>query len=333
MYNKQHRKWTAINAFRDTEAEREFAKKSLPSVLSLKPDELIVGIDPPSNDTSHPLEDYIRDICKPYSQQTKIKIIIVAKSPEWNLQVGNIFYRMIKESSNPCICTFDIDAIINKNMLLALSDLGYDNMMVVSFNRDVANYTLIQKLRHFMHNFHIKKYPITFAGCYWIYQPYYLELIDKKEFQKIYNGFDTFMKLTIDKQKKYKRKHRSIFGMTSLDVENEDKDWRQFLDGVFYLYNKKRIIYDLYAPNTLTNKLKIKSTQINVMRHIISHCIINVYPYFFKGVLFAILHPNHKIKELVNKYDEIESFQLLGSKPLELIPEITFKRKGTGFIQ
>ena len=47
MDGKKREKFSVIVPFRDTEREKDFARESIPSMIGLGPDEIVIGMDSP----------------------------------------------------------------------------------------------------------------------------------------------------------------------------------------------------------------------------------------------------------------------------------------------
>jgi hypothetical protein len=133
---------------------------------------------------------------------------------------------------------------------------------------------------------------------------------------------------SIKKQNKYKIMTRKEFGVNCMDIENEDMEWRQFLDGIYYYV---RYYYKVKTNNTFTGKLKNKYLRNKTVFRSFAYSFLWNRPYFLKGVLFAKKNKHHDIIKLAFKYN-VDEWMHLGSTPLKLVSDFKVKgKKGTGY--
>ena len=362
------KKFSLIILFRDTEKEREFAKKSLPSALALEPDELIIGIDdPPKPD----FIDYIYSVFKQDDTNIKtkntrvdkstkqqnnsslkviteqkldsrhpllerVKIIKVPRSNEWNLHLAHVHYKILQQCKNDYVYCFDVDGIIRKDILLGLDLVGKDNTAIVSFTKNLLQKNIRDKIKFITYRIRVNTAKDIFNGAFWIYKPYYFEYVDLAEFQKIYNGVDAYIVDKVRSLDKYKLISRKEMGVDCLDCQNRDIPWRQFLDGIHHYSMYLQSDDVKYAKNDRKQNICIKwfkSLKSYIKPLVFGLAVSLLYnrPYFLQGIFWARKHKDHeqtKLASTMSLYD----WSLLGSMPLKEIKEWTqIGKKGTGY--
>ena len=220
--------------FRDTPRERRFAEKSIPSAIELDPDELVVGVDAPADDS---LMRLIRGICDMRSFKN-LRIVQVERSPDWRFQLANIIWHCYKASRNDTILAFDVDSVLRLGVLAGRDMVGVDNIAVVSFTKKLLVRSLGDLLKYASYRWRVRTSPYVFAGIYWIHRPYYMQDIPLDGLQKIRNGIDTYMIERIFELERHRIVTLKDIGVDCMDYQNEDYPWRQFQDGVWYYANR-----------------------------------------------------------------------------------------------
>lgn len=214
-------------AFRDTPQERRFAERSLPAALSLKPDELVVGVDAPASDS---LMSYIRSICEPYDA---VRIVAVPKSDAWGFQQAHVHWNCYRECRHDRILLFDIDLVLRDVVLDGLDIIGMDNTAFVSYTKRALTKTIPDYMRYACQRAMMLRSTIGPSGLHWVYRPYYFEDVDQAELERIRNGVDTYLYGCIWRAGRRIITRKSI-GADCLDYANRDHPWRQFHDGIWY---------------------------------------------------------------------------------------------------
>lgn len=220
--------------FRDTPREREFAKKSIPSAIRLNPDEFVVGVDAPADDS---LTDMIREICDAESFG-RLRIIPVERSPEWKFQLANTIWHCYKACRNDAILAFDVDSTLRPAVLAGRDMVGTDDIAVVSFTKKLLISSMVDLLRYTFYRWRVRTSGYVFAGIYWIHRPYYILNVPLDGLQNIRNGIDTYMTECIMKEGRHRIVTLKDIGVDCMDRQNGDYPWRQFQDGIWYYANR-----------------------------------------------------------------------------------------------
>lgn len=219
--------FSMLVAFRDTPQERKFAERSLPAAVSLKPDDLVVGVDAPVSDS---LVSHIRSLCKPYDA---VRIVAVPKSDVWGFQQAHVHWHCYRECRHDRILLFDIDLILRDIVLDGLDMIGVDNTACVSYTKRALTKTISDYKRYACQRAMVLSFADRFSGLHWVYRPYYFEDVDRAELGRIRNGVDTYLYRCIRRAGRRVVTQKSI-GADCLDYANRDHPWRQFHDGIWY---------------------------------------------------------------------------------------------------
>ena len=125
------RKFSIVMAFRDTPRECKFAAKSIPSAIRMDPDELIIGVDAPADES---FLAHIDSLCGELSFKN-YKIVKVEHSDEWNSHLAHIIWECYNACKNDKIFAFDVDSVIRPTILKGYDMVGRDKNAVVSFTK------------------------------------------------------------------------------------------------------------------------------------------------------------------------------------------------------
>ncbi len=313
------RKFTVILAIRGTEKEEKFYKRSIKSAVALHPDEIIIAVDDPF---PHHWLLKVRYVFQDLDF-LNFRIIQVEKSTEWKFQLAKVVWEVYKASKNDCIYHFDIDSEVRPIVMIGLKEIGIDNVAVLSFTKRTRLETVPDLIRFISYRIRIRSVSNVFSGNYWVYRPFYFDLISKEASQKIKNGIDTLLVEEISKQKKYKLVTKKDMGVNSFDIQNEEYDWRQFQDGIWYFAHRKTFYNELKVVHHGRGKL-YKYPLLFMLIKSIMYVRFNI----FKGYVWARSHPNDPIVEKARQLSLYEWNYLGGDlvKPIK-----NFKDLGTGF--
>lgn len=291
--------FSAIVAFRDTPQECKFAEISLPAIVSLKPDELIVGVDEPASDS---LIFHIRSLCGSYDA---VRIVEVPKSDAWGFQQAHVHWHCYRECKHDRILLFDIDLILRDAVLGGLYLIGKDNIACVSYTKRALIKTLQDRIRYVFQRLRVRTTHDTFSGLYWLWRPYYFEDIDMAGIRQIRNGVDMY---TYDCVRRARRRviTQKTIGADCLDYANRDHPWRQFHDGMWY-----------GANHTLRHFL----------RAIVTSALYQ-HQWIVRGYWWALRHPGHEAIRVAHSMTWSE-WNTVGSVYVKTIRD--WKETGTGY--
>jgi len=257
--------FTVILPIKGTDEEFKFMEKSIPSAVKINPDQIIFGLDYPSKSD---IATKIDQLMNKYNYSNYL-IIPVKNDGSWNFQLSNIVWNLYRLSQNDIILSFDIDSILRKEVMLGLDKIGENKIALVSFTKKLFVKTIGDLMRSFSYRLRVKTTDYVFSGVYWVYRPYFFDLIIQSEYKKIKNGVDTYLcKRISSKDNDYTMITRKEKGVNAMSLQNGDLDWRQFQDGVWLGANEKQWLevskeryYKqrevLLRKKTILNKLKL----------------------------------------------------------------------------
>ena len=289
------RKFSIVMAFRDTPRERKFAAKSIPSAIRVEPDELIIGVDDPADESFLALID---SLCGESSFRN-YKIIKIARTDEWNFRLAHIIWECYNACKNDKIFAFDVDTVIRPTILKGYDMVGRDKNAIVSFTKKLLIQNPGQLIRHVFYRIRVRRNDSVFSGNYWIYRPYYFENVDLDGFKKIHNGIDTYMVDCVQKRATHKMITLKDIGVNSMDLQNEDYPWHQFNAGVWTYANKKEL-GEMRAQVMRSQNTHMLGNRVNrfINRHPTLFIMIKVllyqHPWALKGYLWAGKNNNHE---------------------------------------
>lgn len=291
--------FSAVVAFRDTPQERRFAELSLPAAVSLKPSELVVGVDAPASDS---LVSHIRSLCKPYDA---VRIVEVPKSDAWGFQQAHVHWKCYRKCRYDRILLFDIDLILRDTVLGGLDIIGADNTACVSYTKRALIKTIPDRIRYASQRVWVQITHDAFSGLHWLWKPYYFADIDMQKIRRIRNGVDMYMYGRVRRAGRRVVTQKAI-GADCLDYSNRDHPWRQFHDGVWY-----------GANHTARRLLRIVAVAVAYM-----------HQWIVRGYWWALRHPDH---EAVNTARSMTwgEWNTVGAAYVKTIRD--WKETGTGY--
>lgn len=337
--------FTVVIPIKGTDVEKKLFKKSILSAINLNPDELILGVDYPFN---LELKKQILELVE-QTGYNKLRFIEVEKSSDWNFQLAHVIWECYKKTSYDYIFSFDIDSTVRKIVLSGLKWIGEDHVAVVSFTKRMPINSITKLIRHIFVRIRVWQSDFVFSGCYWVYRPYYFDSIKKNMLQKIHNGVDGILVEETLSQRKYKLITKKEKGVRCYTIGNEDMDWRQFQDGIWYFGNwrtlmkqrKKRYFErnkgliqkrntSFFAKIQLNlNKRKFEIIETNPIIFILIKAFAYQHWNMLRGFLWAKSNSNSDCVKKAKTVDK-EAWGLFGSKYL---PKLKWKNGGTGFIE
>jgi len=156
-------------------SESHLLEKCLASCYAVNPDEVIVCLDDPPHEKT--LQETNR-IAKKLGWSDKTKIITVAKNPEFRFHQAWVRREGFRKAKHDRILTVDVDIVINKNVLKALSIVGKDDNGFVSCLTSHTKNGLLGLWRYIAFKIANKLYSPRFTGLYALWRPYWLDSED-----------------------------------------------------------------------------------------------------------------------------------------------------------
>jgi len=276
--------FTIVIAIRGTKKEEKFYKKSIKSAINLNPDEIIIAVD-------YPFPDFWKERVVNVFYELEyhnFRLIEVEKSDEWKFQLAKVVWEVYRASSNDRIYHFDIDSEVRPTILIGLEKIGKDNIAVISFTKRTRLKSIPDLIRYISYRIRIRTASSVFSGNYWVYRPFYYEIISMEASQKIANGIDTLLVEAIYKQDKFKLVTRKEIGVNSFDLQNEEYDWRQFQDGIWYFAHRKTFYDELEVVRKGRGRLYKRPLLFMIIKTLV-YLRMNI----LKGYIWAKNHPNH----------------------------------------
>jgi len=156
-------------------SEYQFVKRCLMSCYAINPDELIICLDDPPDQKT--LQE-INRIADKQGWADKTKIITIPKNPEFHFHQAWVRREGFRKAKHDRILTVDVDTIINKNVLKALSLVGKDDVGFVSCSTSHTKNGFLGLWRHIAFKIANKSSPPRFTGLYALWRPYWLDSED-----------------------------------------------------------------------------------------------------------------------------------------------------------
>jgi hypothetical protein len=248
--------------------EVDLFKQAFPSCVALCPDEVLLCLN----------EDYPREIvavARALYDEDRLRIVTIPRDNGWRFPQACARVEGFKRAENDRILNIDVDNILYPSILKGLEHLGQKNVALVSFRKDIT-YTVSSRLREKSHRLQnslaaycFQKGADPIMGAYWIYRPYYFDVIDEDEYRLIYNGSDTYLYWKFQQPGQYRRLYLDESCCRSLRHENEGLTWRQLEVGLYHACRK--------VP----------------LRHVIRYSLLNLFPLVLKGYYMGLQLPDH----------------------------------------
>lgn len=340
-------RWTCIVAVRDTDEEYDFLLKSLPSAFKLEPTEIIVGIDRINGQVSERVVSRVKELQQKYDYEN-LRILDIEKTSDWRFQLAKIMWNAYSVAQYNKILSFDVDSILTSNVLKGLNQIGKDDVAVLSFTKRLKVSNISELIRYIFYRIRVKTSDYVFSGIYWIWRPYFFDIVDQSKYRQIRNGIDTFLTEECIKQGKYKIITRKEIGVKALTPQNEDLPWRQYQVGVWLAAHelnwttiRKQRRLERWKTTGQPPKERLRTFASKVIHYklwdldkhltffIWLKAVIYQHPYLLKGYRWANANPDH---EIVNKARTLNQWEweYLGS---ELFSHMDWGKKGTGFVE
>ncbi len=263
--------------------------RTFPYMLKLGADEIVICLDDPPNKK---VEDCIRNTQHNLEThgfpkgrgRTDVKVLYVGKNPEWGFHQAHVRRVGYQEAQHDLIFTLDVDVVVRPGVLKGLAHIGKNNIALASFNKLLNLKGPIDFFRSIEHQVRSRILGRRgFTGLYWLYRPWYLELMPESLVKAIGNGEDTLLLYQLSKQTKYHRIHFPEIGAYCLTPNQEDLPWRQFETGVWLA------IWDR------------KGRLLNNTQRMFLRSIMSGHPHLLRGYFWAKRN-NVKVPEDYHEY-------------------------------
>jgi hypothetical protein len=336
--------WTCVLAVRDTDEEYGFLLKSLPSAFRLRPTEIIVGVDSIDGKVSERIVSRVKELQQKHGYEN-LKILAVEKSSDWSFQLAKIMWYAYSTAQHDKILSFDVDSILTQHVMKGLDQIGKDKVAILSFTKRLRISNAAELIRYIFYRLRVRTSDYVFSGIYWIWRPYFFDIVEEDRYRQIRNGIDTFLTEECIKQGKYKIMTRKEIGIKALTPQNGDLPWRQYQVGVWLAAHKndwtitreqRRLerwnTSDHQRPQTLASKVvhyKLWDLDKHLSFFVWLKAFAYQHPYLLKGYRWANAHPDHEILKKAQSLNQ-EEWEYLGS---ELFSHMDWNKKGTGFVE
>lgn len=286
--------FSIVIPIKGTKEEASFISRTLPYVYSIRPSEVILSIDKPTEDEN--IIPKIKSVIKSYHAEKITRILEIEKGKnDWKDQQMKARYTGFLEAKNNKILQVDIDLIINKNVLKVIELVGKNNIGLVSCNKLTLPYSLPNLYRTIVKVILSSFRKARFAGLYAVWKPFWLDVepIDvAKKFTKTKNKIrnreplelDDFLSKGDDSHlkdlmiKKYGCVYLKDIGALILTDDWENRPFIQFSKGIYFSHADRRML-----PNLIK-------------------AIVRLQPYYFCGFVHG------------RRIDNLSRFQFLWRK-------------------
>lgn len=334
--------FTIILPIKGTDEEFKFMEKSIPSAVKINPDQILFGLDYPLKSDIVTKIDQLMKKCN-YSNYL---VIPVKNDGSWNFQLANIIWNLYRLSKNDIILSFDIDSILRNEVMLGLDKIGENKTALISFTKKLLMKSIGGLIRYSSYRLRVRTTDYVFSGVYWIYRPYFFDLVILSKYKKIINGVDTYLcKRILSKDNDYTMITRKEKGVNAMSPQNEDLDWRQFQDGVWLGANEKNWLKIRKEKHEKQHRILMKSNttkskfKLFIDRNKVK--LFNNHPRFFVFVMAFMYNrwkimsgyswaKNNLISEavLTAKKTDRDDWGFNGNR---FFRDMKFKDRGTGY--
>lgn len=310
--------FTVILPIKGTEQELKFLEKSIKSAYALNPGELILAMDNPPDPFLLAKLDQISQ--KNHDYRGITKRIFIDKDPEWNMQLAKVVWTVYRQAKHDKIYHFDIDHTVRKTVLMGKEMLD-DDILLVSFTKRLHLDSFGALVRYFFYRLRTRTNDSVFSGNYWINRKLFFKTVDKESYSKIKNGIDTYLLDQIDKQG-LKMIMRKEIGVNALSKQNEDYDWRQFQDGVWFYAHRDEIKNRRLKTGMIRTGIFAKHPKLGVLLKSILYARLGLY----RGYNWGSKNPESESVKFAGRSSRSE-WDYTGT---QYLPKLKFKDTGTG---
>ncbi len=222
-------------------SESRLLRKSLPPCFGARPEEVIVCLDDPPHEES--IREAKRIACR-FGFANRTKIVTVAKNPDYRFHQAWVRREGFRRAKHDRILTVDVDILLNKNVLKAVTLVGKDNVGLVSCTTLHSIKGPLGLWRASVHRLASQFRQPALTGLYAIWRPYWLdsenEGIKQLQDARVMNvkgsltliGEDTYLCNCI--RVKHRCIHLADIGGYSLRDDCNDRPSIQFEIGRYY---------------------------------------------------------------------------------------------------
>ena len=296
-------KYSVVLPLRDAPHDRIFATKSIPSIIKLQPDELVIGVDAPMSES---FSKFIHELCEKESFEN-LKIVQVDNNiQKWNFALAHVMWQCCKEAKNDKILITDVDVVLKPAVLKGYELVGKDNNGFVCLAHQIVIKNPLHIIKHLVIRIRLRIVPPGLTGLFWVYRPYFFENIDLEGYKQIYNGTDTYIAVTVQKHK-YKVVGLRDVGGKCYEAENYEYPWRQFQAGIWIYANRNISNYEDNNIKSLSSSPKkhfiVRQLDRLRKRHSIVAVLVRVVLYqqlwILRGWLWARKNEKHEVVQAV----------------------------------
>lgn len=265
------RPFTVTMAIRGTLREMESAPLALHSVSALGPAQLLVGLD---EDAPPSLERMVRG-----NVACRLDIIRVPRDPAWTAHFPHVTWDLITGAANDLILCTDADLILSKDILKDTGRPGTSNIAATTFSVRPAGPGLSNAWRRmvFPARWRLRRRlrgRKAFTGLYFIWRPFYMDLVQKDAMMSLRNGVDSLLWRAITRSKKYAHHFSGMVGASGLDDTTVNYPFYQFANGI---------------------KLAATKSPLCAAPYCAYHAAMYAHPWYAYGYLWALAHPRHEV--------------------------------------
>jgi len=214
---------------------------SLPRILDLEPDEIIIILDR-CNDKS---KNVIQTIIKKNGYVKRIKLLVRNdQTPDWKYRVAYLFREGFKATENDSILTMAADIVLDPKIKLSFSELNKNNVKLISFGLKYHP----MDIQYFLKRLVSFLFPSKgFSGVFLFSKKAWLETENQNEVKKILKSQDTFLSNSI--KRKYQTRHIWSNTMHMRTRTTDSKD--QFMRGVAYYQITNKSLFSVFLSSIL----------------------------------------------------------------------------------
>jgi SAM-dependent methyltransferase len=151
-------------------SEFQLLRKSLPSCYSVGPEEVLVCLDDPPHEET--LQEAGR-IASKFGFADRTELVRIPRNPEFRFHQAWVRREGFRKAKHDRILTVDVDLVINRNVLKAISLVGKDDVGLASCRTFHSIRGLLGLWRGAGHHLASRFYPPSLTGLYAIWRPYW----------------------------------------------------------------------------------------------------------------------------------------------------------------
>lgn len=279
------RPFSVVLPVRGTKREMGTIPRALQSAAALEPDELVVAIDADAPDS---LEVLIRRSCPMGATVRRVR-----RDRSWNFQLAKCVYESYAAATHDAILCYDCDSALTPAVLGPLGRLGRDGVAVISFLKDPKRGGFAQWVRRRNHRRMLSREAHPFSGVYWIWRPFYMELVRPEGFRRIYNAIDSYMMDRLREDGRYEFISVKEIGAECFDIQSGDYPVHQFATGIWFGSAIDRRDCDRRCYRAAGPFRGLVAHAIGAGRALLI-AATRWHPWIIYGYAWAVLHPRHE---------------------------------------